>query len=388
MRAEPRTVDAAAAPEGSSGSGAPVLAAESRPAQGNASHSGRPAIRATLDLLAQVVGGVVIGDGSTEITGVAGIREAQEGDLTFLANPRYEPYLEQTRASAVIVAEDHRDLGKPLIQNAHPYLAFLKAVRFFQGEEARPEPGIHPSAVIAADACVDATASIGPHVVIESGARVGPLAWIGPGCYIGAGASIGPETRLHPNVTLREECVLGARVIVHPGAVIGSDGFGFVRDGDIYRKLPQVGNVVVEDDVELGACVTIDRATMGTTRIGQGSKIDNLVQIAHNVQVGRNCIIVAQVGISGSTSVGDNVVLAGQVGIVGHIEIGAGAQVGAKSGVSKSVKPGERIFGYPALPVSQAKRIEASIRHLPELIQTVRALRRRIEELEGPKPSS
>jgi UDP-3-O-[3-hydroxymyristoyl] glucosamine N-acyltransferase len=189
-------------------------------------------------------------------------------------------------------------------------------------------------------------------------------------------------------VTLREECVLGAGVIVHHGAVIGSDGFGFVRDGDIYRKLPQVGNVVVEDDVELGACVTIDRATMGTTRIGQGSKIDNLVQIAHNVQVGRNCIIVAQVGISGSTSVGDNVVLAGQVGIVGHIEIGAGAQVGAKSGVSKSVKPGERIFGYPALPVSQAKRIEASIRHLPELIQTVRALRRRIEELEGPKPSS
>jgi len=336
--------------------------------------------------VAEIVGGVVIGDGSIEITGVAGIREAREGDLTFLANSRYEPYLRQTRASAVIVADDHKDLGKPLIQNPHPYLAFLKAVRFFQGDEPRPEPGVHPTAVVASDACIDASACVGPNAVIESGARVGPLAWVGPGCYVGAGASIGAETRLHPNVTLLEECILGARVIVHSGTVIGSDGFGFVKDGEVYRKLPQVGNVVVEDDVELGACVTIDRATMGTTRIGQGSKIDNLVQIAHNVQIGKNCIIVAQVGISGSTSVGENVVLAGQVGIVGHIEIGAGAQVGAKSGVSKSVKPGERIFGYPALPVGQAKRIEASIRHLPELIQTVRALKRRIDELEQSKP--
>jgi UDP-3-O-[3-hydroxymyristoyl] glucosamine N-acyltransferase len=176
---------------------------------------------------------------------------------------------------------------------------------------------------------------------------------------------------------------LGDRVIVHSGTVIGSDGFGFVRDGDRYRKVPQIGNVVVEDDVEIGANVTVDRAAMGSTRIGRGSKIDNLVQIAHNVQIGEHCIIVAQVGISGSTEVGANAVIAGQVGIVGHIEIGAGAQIGAKSGVSKSVKPGEKVFGYPALPVGQAKRIEASLRHLPELVQSVRALRRRIEEMES-----
>jgi UDP-3-O-[3-hydroxymyristoyl] glucosamine N-acyltransferase len=377
MTPEPRLADA---PSSIAGGPAPTAGADSGvPA--------RSVIRATLGEVAEAVGGTVVGDQATEITGVAGIREAREGELTFLANPRYEPYLETTHASAVIVAEDHRGLGKPLILNRHPYLAFLKAVRFFQGEEPRPEPGVHATAVIAPDACVDATASIGAHVVVESGARVGPLAWIGPGCYVGPGASIGPETRLHPNVTLQEECVVGARVIVHSGAVIGSDGFGFVRDGDVYRKLPQVGNVVVEDDVELGACVTIDRATMGTTRIGQGSKIDNLVQIAHNVQIGKNCIIVAQVGISGSTSVGENVVLAGQVGVVGHIEIGAGAQVGAKSGVSRSVKPGERLFGYPALPVGQAMRIEASLRRLPELVQTVRALRRRVEELEGRKPA-
>src|SRR5687767_12315633 len=321
MTPEPRLADGAASAEINSGSGSRAPFAE----RGLNGPSGKPPIRVTLDMVAQAVGGIVIGDGTTEITGVAGIREAREGELTFLAHPRYEPYLEQTRASAVIVADDHRALGKPLIQNPNPYLAFLNAVRFFQGEEERPAPGIHPSAVVAPEAFVDATATVGPNAVVEAGARVGPLAWIGPGCYIGKGVSIGPETRLHPNVTVLEECVLGSRVLVHSGTVIGSDGFGFVRDGEIYRKLPQVGNVVIEDDVELGACVTIDRATMGTTRIGAGSKIDNLVQIAHNVQIGNNCIIVAQVGISGSTTLGDHVVLAGQVGIVGHIHIGAGA---------------------------------------------------------------
>jgi UDP-3-O-[3-hydroxymyristoyl] glucosamine N-acyltransferase len=204
---------------------------------------------------------------------------------------------------------------------------------------------------------------------------------------VGAGARLGDEVLLYPRVTVREECVLGDRVIVHSGTVIGSDGFGFVRDGDVYRKLPQIGIVAIGDDVEIGANVTIDRATTGATRIGAGSKIDNLVQIAHNVQIGKNCIIVAQVGISGSTVLGDHVVLAGQVGVVGHIEIGDGATVGAQSGVSKSVKAGDRMFGYPAMPLRQAKRIEASLRNLPELIQTVRALKRRVEELEGaPKP--
>ena len=341
-------------------------------------------MKVTLDTVAKAIDGTVVGDGSVEITGVAGIREAQEGDLTFLANPRYEPYLACTHASAIIVAENHRDVGKPLIQNSNPYLAFLKAVRFFQGDAERPSPGVHPSAVVARDVKVDPTSCIGPHVVLERGVSVGARSIIQAGCYVGAGVRIGADTLLYPNVTVREGCEIGDRVIVHSGTVVGSDGFGFVRDGGVHRKLPQVGNVVVEDDVELGACVTIDRATMGTTRIGAGSKIDNLVQIAHNVQVGKNCIIVAQVGISGSTVLGDDVVLAGQVGVVGHIEIGAGAMIGAKSGVSRSVKPGERLFGSPALPVTQAMRIEASLRHLPELLHTVRQLRRRVEKLEGP----
>jgi UDP-3-O-[3-hydroxymyristoyl] glucosamine N-acyltransferase len=343
-------------------------------------------MKVTLEAVARAIDGTVVGDGSVEITGVAGIREAREGDLTFLANPRYEPYLELTQASAVIVSENHRNIGKPLIQNAHPYLAFLKAVRLFAGEAERPSAGVHPTAVIAEDAFVALDASIGPHVVIERGAVVGARTAVYAGCYIGAKVRLGEEVLLYPNVTIREDCVLGDRVIVHSGTVIGSDGFGFVLDGEVYRKLPQVGNVEIEQDVEIGANVTIDRATTGSTRIGAGSKIDNLVQIAHNVQIGKSCIIVAQVGISGSAQLGDRVVLAGQVGVVGHIEIGDGVTVGAKSGVSKSVKAGERIFGCPvASPLRQAKRIEASIRTLPELIQTVRALKRRVQELEGSK---
>jgi UDP-3-O-[3-hydroxymyristoyl] glucosamine N-acyltransferase len=341
--------------------------------------------RVTLEDVAKAVGGTVVGDGSIEITGVAGIREAQEGELTFLANPRYEAYLAKTRASAIILAENHLDLGKPLIQNENPYLAFLNAVRFFAGDGERPAQGIHPTAVVASDACVAPDASVGPLVTIAPGASIGPRSILHPGCVVGARARIGADSLLYPNVVIREDCVVGDRVIIHSGTVIGSDGFGFVRDGDVYRKLPQVGNVVIEEDVELGANVTIDRATTGTTRIGAGSKIDNLVQIAHNVQIGRNCILVSQVGISGSTSVGDHAVLAGQVGVVGHIEIGAGAMVGAQSGVSKSVKAGERVFGYPARPVVQTKRIEAGLRQLPELIHTVRELRRRVEELEGKK---
>ncbi len=340
-------------------------------------------MRVTLETVAKAIDGEVIGDGSIEITGVAGIREAREGELTFLANRRYESYLGETRASAIIVAGNHRVTDKTLVRNSNPYLAYLKAVCFFQGDAPRAEPGIHATAVVMPGADIDPSASIGPHVVVEAGARIGAEARIDAGCYIGAGATVGSQTRLYPNVTLREECALGDRVIVHSGTVIGSDGFGFVRDGDLYRKLPQVGTVAVENDVEIGANVTIDRATTGTTRIGEGCKIDNLVQIGHNVQIGPHCIIVAQVGISGSTEVGDHVVIAGQVGIVGHIEIGSGAQIGAKSGVARSIKPGQRVFGYPALPVVQAKRIEACLRNLPDLIQTVRSLKRRVEELEG-----
>jgi UDP-3-O-[3-hydroxymyristoyl] glucosamine N-acyltransferase len=236
--------------------------------------------------------------------------------------------------------------------------------------------------VIAPDARVGEGASIGPHCTVERGARVGARTVLMAGCYVGAEAAIGDDGYLYPNVVVREECVVGDRVVIHPGTVIGSDGFGFAFDAGRYHKVPQVGNVVVGDDVEIGANVTIDRATTDSTRIGHGSKIDNLVQIGHNVVIGEHCIVVAQVGISGSTRLEDYVTIAGQAGIVGHVVIGRGAQVGAQSGVTKSVPAGSQWFGYPAAPLSLFKRINAYIQRLPDLFRRTKALEERLAALE------
>jgi len=264
-----------------------------------------------LDRLAKLLNGVVIGDGSVEITGVSGIKEAKEGDITFLANPKYESYVATTSASAIIVANNHKQIPKPIIQIENPYLAFLKTVRLFRADTQRVELGIHPSALIGKDVKLGQRVSIGPFVVIADGAELGDDVVIMALSYIGARCTIGNDSFVYPNATIRENVIVGERVIIHSGAVLGSDGFGFVRDGEAYQKIPQVGNVEIGNDVEIGANVTIDRATTGTTSIGRGTKIDNLVQIAHNVVIGENCIVVAQVGISGSSEVGKNVTLAG-----------------------------------------------------------------------------
>lgn len=335
-----------------------------------------------LDKLAKILNGVVVGDGSVQITGVAGIKEAREGDITFLVNPKYESYVATTKASAVIVANDHKTIPKPLIQIENPYLAFLKAVRLFRAETQKVDAGIHPTSVIGKDVRLGERVAIGPFVVIEDDADVGDDVVVMALSYVGARSRIGKGTFVYPNVTIREDVNVGERVIIHSGAVLGSDGFGFARDGEAYQKIPQVGNVEIGDDVEIGANVTIDRATTGTTSIGCGTKIDNLVQIAHNVAVGENCIIVAQVGISGSTEVGKNVTLAGQVGIVGHIKIGDNAMVGSQAGVTKSVPPGARVSGYPAAPHEAAKRLHASLKRLPQLIKQFRELEKRVDALE------
>jgi UDP-3-O-[3-hydroxymyristoyl] glucosamine N-acyltransferase len=336
----------------------------------------------TLTELAAELGGVVVGYGSTIIRGVAGIREATPGDVTFIANPRYDSYLTETRASAVICGREPRTSPVPLLQVDNPYLAFQRAVRLFRPDAFRPEPGIHPTAVVAPDAVVGEGASIGPHCTIERGGRVGARTVLMAGCYVGFNAAVGADGYLYPHVVVREECVLGDRVIVHPGTVIGSDGFGFAFDAGRYHKVPQVGNVVVGDDVEIGANVTIDRATTDSTRVGNGSKIDNLVQIGHNVVIGEHCIVVAQVGISGSTRLEDYVTIAGQAGIVGHVVIGRGAQVGAQSGVTKSVPAGAQWFGYPAVPLSLFKRLNAYIQRLPDLFRRTKALEERLTTLE------
>jgi UDP-3-O-[3-hydroxymyristoyl] glucosamine N-acyltransferase len=339
-------------------------------------------MKISLRELAKLLDGEVVGDGDVEITGVAGIKEARTGDITFLANPRYETYIRSTKASAVIVDRDHLSVDKPLIENSNPYYAFLKAVKIFHGERNDLPTGIHSTAVLGKRVKLGTGVSLGPHVVVRDDATLGNGAVVKAGSYIGARCRLGPEVIIYPNVTLREDSVLGARVIVHSGTVIGSDGFGYAKDGDAYHKIPQVGNVVIEDDVEIGSNVTIDRATIGTTLIKKGVKIDNLVQIAHNVQIGENSIVIAQVGISGSAEIGSNVVLAGQAGLVGHIKIGDNARVGSQAGVTKSVPADTSVSGYPAQPHSFSKRLHASLQRLPDLLKRVRGLEKKIEAME------
>ena len=336
----------------------------------------------TLGELASTLGGRVIGDPATVILGVAGIREATPGDITFLANSRYESYLLETRASAVICSREARAAVIPMLQVDNPYMAFQRIVQIFRPEPFRPDPGVHQSAVVAADAELGEGASIGPQCVVESRARIGPRVVLMAGCYVGAKAVVGEDSYFYPRVTVREECEIGRRCIVHPGAVIGADGFGFALDAGRYHKVPQVGNVVIGDDVEIGANTTIDRATTDSTRIGDGTKIDNLVQIGHNVLIGKHCIIVAQVGISGSTELEDQVTIGGQAGLVGHIKVGTRAMVGAQSGVTKSVASEDVVFGYPAMPLGAFKRLNAFIQRLPQLFQRTKDLEARLARLE------
>lgn len=336
----------------------------------------------TLAELASELGGVIVGDGAVVIRGVAGIREAQPGDITFLANSRYDGYVNETQASAIICSRELSLAPVPLLQVDNPYLAFQRVVKILRPELDRPLPGVHPTAVVSPAARVGEGASIGPHCVLEAGASIGPRAVLMAGCYVGVQAAVGEDSLLYPHVVIREECIVGNRCILHPGVVLGADGFGFAFDSGRYHKVPQVGNVVVGDDCEIGANTTIDRATTDATRIGDGTKIDNLVQIGHNVVTGKHCIIVAQVGISGSTHLEDYVVIGGQTGVVGHVRIGRGAQIGAQSGITKSVPAGARMMGTPATPLGVFKRVHAYLQRLPALFQRAKALEERVEKIE------
>jgi UDP-3-O-[3-hydroxymyristoyl] glucosamine N-acyltransferase len=337
--------------------------------------------------IATLVGGEVSGDPGVRILKVSKIEEAGEGDLTFLSNPRYEKHVATTRASAILVAkgfnvELHAKPGLTFIRVPDPYVAFLQILKKLTPQADPFLPGIHPTAVVDPSATVASGAALGAHVVVGRGARIGANSRIGPCCVIGDGAAIGDECQLFPNVTVYHDCQVGHRVIIHGGTVIGSDGFGFAPKPDgTYEKIPQMGIVVVEDDVELGANCTIDRATMGQTVIKQGAKLDNLVHIAHNVIVGENTVIAAQTGVSGSTKIGKNVMLAGQVGIVGHIEIADRSIVMAQSGISKSTQAGKTYFGFPAKEHVRALKIEAVIRSLPELAKDVEELKKLVKAL-------
>ncbi|MDD5491294.1 MAG: UDP-3-O-(3-hydroxymyristoyl)glucosamine N-acyltransferase [bacterium] len=336
----------------------------------------------TLAELATLVGGKILGDPQLMIKGVAGIREAKQDEITFLSNPKYIKELAQTSAGAIIISPEVPIQNMAAIICDNPYLAFARILDVFYPLEQIIPVGVHASAVISPQAKLGANVAIGPFVVVEEGATIGDGTVIYPGTYIGKGSKIGNACRLYANISVREKISIGNKVIIHSGAVIGSDGFGFVPNAGENVKIPQVGTVIIEDNVEIGANVCIARGTLGDTMIGSGTKIDNLVQISHNVKIGRNCIIVAQVGISGSTTVEDNVTIAGQAGVVGHITIGKGSIVAAQAGVTKDVPPKEIVSGYPAQPHQLAKRINAEVNRLPQLNQKVKELEKRIEELE------
>jgi UDP-3-O-[3-hydroxymyristoyl] glucosamine N-acyltransferase len=342
--------------------------------------------------LARLLDARLIGDPDVEITGVAGVREAGTGDLTFLVNPRYEIYLATTRASAVLLSEPRIGTHMAQLISPEPYFAFLAAVKIFRQERPRPAIGVHPAAVVGPGVTLGKDVSIGPCAVVEEGATLGDGAVVMAHSYVGHRARLGADAFLYPHVVVREDCVLGDRVVIHSGTIIGADGFGYARNGEIYFKVPQVGNVELEADVEVGANVCIDRATTGTTKVGRGSKIDNLVQIGHNVQIGQNVIVAAMSGIAGSTRVADGVTIGAQVGVVGHIEIGAGAVLATRSGVTKAVAPGVTVSGvFPARLHAVERRIQASIAKLPQLVQRLQRVEQKLAGLAPdaePEPSA
>jgi len=334
--------------------------------------------------LAALVGGEVEGEGGTLIRGVNTIQAAGPDEITFLANPKYAKALEGARAGAVIVDRRHGAAGVTLIRVDKPYIAFGQVLRAFAPPPAVPH-GVSDRAFVHATARLGADVGVGPCAVVDEGAAVGDRTTVGAGSYVGRGTTLGADCLIYPNVTLREGVRVGDRCIIHSGAVVGSDGFGFATDGGVHHKVPQIGGVVLEDDVEIGANCAIDRGTMGDTRIGRGTKLDNLIQIAHNVQVGEGVLLAAQCGIAGSTTIGDYCVFGGQVGLVGHIRIGNRVMLGAQSGVTKDIPDGDVYFGYPARPIMVTKRIEARLQNLDRLFGRVRELEKQLRESRGEK---
>jgi len=336
----------------------------------------------TLTELAERLGCRLEGDGRLEVTRVAGIEAAGPGDLTFFANPKYAPQLRETQATAVIANDAADGMPCAVLRSANPYLAFARAVALFAPREVRP-PGVNRLADVAATAVIAADASIAAFVSIADGATVGARTTIYPHVTIGAGARIGDDCVIHARASIRERVQLGNRVIVQDGAVIGSDGFGFAhREDGTHQKIPQIGDVVIEDDVEIGANAAIDRPAVGETRVGAGSKIDNLVQVAHGVKIGRDVLLAAQVGVAGSTVIEDRVTLAGQVGVAGHLLIGKGVVATAQSGIPNSVEAGAFVSGYPAIDNREWLKASAVFRRLPELKKLVTELRRRLDEID------
>ena len=344
----------------------------------------------TLAELADRIGAQVRGEGARKISGVASLQSAGPEELAFYANPRYRKELAATRAGAVIVADEdaaHVPAQAARLIAAQPYVAFAKASALFFAELVLA-PGVHDGAFVDESAQVHPSAAVAASAYVGPGAKIGARTTLHAGARVLDSAVVGESCTLWPGAVVRERCVIGNRVVLQPNSVVGSDGFGFAFDaegegkGPLHRKVPQAGIVRIEDDVEVGACTCIDRATLGETVVGRGTKIDNLVQIAHNVRVGALSLLVAQCGISGSTELGHGVILAGQVGVVGHLRLGDGVRVGAQSGVSRDLQDGETVSGSPAIAHREWLRLSAALPRVAELLREVRRLSQRVEELE------
>ncbi|HEY1174310.1 MAG TPA: UDP-3-O-(3-hydroxymyristoyl)glucosamine N-acyltransferase [Verrucomicrobiae bacterium] len=332
--------------------------------------------------IAEQVRGELIGDGSVVITGFAAANQARSGDLTFADQETYFAAAEASEVSAILVPEGFNSTKKTLIRVKNPRIAVARLLPLFFPPD-QYTPSVHPSAVIDASAQVDPSAHIGPNCVIGARAKIGARAVLMGGNHIGRDAEVGDDTRLYPNVVIYHQCQVGNRVIIHAGTVIGSDGYGYVLDEGRHRKILQIGNVIIHDDVEIGANTAIDRGALGSTVIGQGTKIDNLVHVAHNVTIGRHCIITGQVGFAGSTKMGDYCVVAAQSGIADHLKIGNQVTIGAKSGVMRDIEDGGKVLGTPAFPDKVAKRQIIASTQLPDIIRRMRDLEKQIEELKA-----
>lgn len=328
--------------------------------------------------LANLIGGKISGDPEVEIVGVTGLSEAEDGHITFLADEKRLDELMNSRASAAIVKKEIKGFTASMLIVDNPQYTFAKALEVYHLKPFTAT-GVSDKAVIGNNVKLDDDISIHPFAYISDNVIVGPRVTLGPGVFLGEGVSIGSDAVIYPNVTVRENVIIGRRVIIHSGAVIGSDGFGYVLEKGIQYKIPQVGGVIIEDDVEIGANVTIDRATVGNTIIGSGSKIDNLVQIAHNVKIGKNCIIVAQAGISGSVEIGDGVVLGGQVGVRDHIKIGDRSMIASRAGIVSNIPAGRVYSGSPAIPHATSLRAQSLYSKLPDLVKRLRDIEKKIK---------
>jgi len=331
--------------------------------------------------LAERIGGELAGRGDIDIRGVAGIHDARDGDIAYLAEGKHLKDLEACRASAVIVPRGISGLPIPSIAVRNPRYSFALVTRIFHERPSVPG-GVSERAVIGRNVVLGAGPTIHPYAVVCEGAKLGDRVVLYPGVFVGEGSSIGDDSVIYPNVSIREGVAIGSRVILHSGTVIGSDGFGFVTEGGLHHKIPQIGGVIIGDDVEIGANCTIDRAALGSTVIGQGTKLDNQVHIAHNVVIGEHCLLAGQVGVAGSTVLGDYVVVGGRTAISDHLTIGDRVMIGGGAGVARSVDPGQVITGYPALPMREWLKAHAVFQKLPELKKLVSQLQDRIGSLE------